>query len=45
MPSRPPVYRIPSGLRFPARCVVESKARDATGSLCFGWGKPWELGL
>lgn len=41
MPSRPPVYRIPSGLDLPARGVVESKVRDATGSLCFGWDKAW----
>lgn len=45
MPSRPPVYRIPSGLGFPARCVAESKVRDATGSLCFGWEKVRGLGL
>lgn len=45
MPSRPPVYRMPSGLGEPARCVVESKARDATVSLCFGWEKPRGLGV
>jgi hypothetical protein len=45
MPSLPPVYRIPSGFGLPARCVVESNARDATGSLCFGWEKARGLGL
>ena len=45
MPSRPPVYRMPSGLGMPARCVVESNAREATGSLCFGWEEPWGLGV